>query len=111
AVPLEAFCGVVAEGEIGRAVDRNSVVVVKPDPLAKLEVSGEGSGFMRDPFHQVAVAANEIRVVIDDGVVGLIEHGGEVCLRYRHTDRVADALAERARRRLDTGGVAVLRMP
>ena len=60
------FARVVGEGEVGVAVDRDAVVVVEADELAELEVSGERRSFVRDAFHQVAVAADEVRVVIDD---------------------------------------------
>ena len=108
AVGLEALRGVIGEREIGRPVDRDVVVVVEADQLAELEVSGEAGGLVRDALHQVAVAADEVRVVIDDVVTRLVEHGREVRFGHRHADRVADALAERARGRLDAGRVAVL---
>ncbi len=56
---------------------------------------------MRDAFHQAAVAEEHVRVVIDYVQVGPIELGRQALLGERHADGVGEALAERARRRLD----------
>ncbi len=45
---LKAFCSVFGKGKIGRAVDRDLVVVVEDDELAETEVSGEHV-FVPDP--------------------------------------------------------------
>ena len=107
-VALEAERGVVAEGEIGAAVDRDAIVVVEADQFPELEVAGERGCLVRDPLHQIAVAADEIRVMVDDPVALAVERRGEMRLGDRHPDRVADSLPERARRRLHAVGVAEL---
>jgi hypothetical protein len=66
---------------------------------------------MRDPFHEVAVAADEVRVVVDDAVSVAIERSREVRLRHRESDGVPNTLSEWSRRRLDTRCMAVLGMP
>ena len=40
-------------------------------------MAGERGGFVRDAFHQVAVAADRVDVEIEDIEVGLVEVGGE----------------------------------
>ena len=66
---------------------------------------------MRDAFHHVAIAGDEVHVVIDDHVSAAIERCAEVSFADCHSDRIADSLPERAGRRLDTRRVAVLGMP
>src|SRR5438477_11615896 len=107
AIRLETLRRIVSEREVGRAVDRYAVVVVEADELPEPEVSGEGRGLVRQPFHHVAVAAYEVGVMVDDLVPWLVEYRREVCLGERHPHRVADALAEGTRRRLYPWSVAV----
>ena len=66
--------------------------------------------FVRDAFHHVAIAGDEVRVMVDDVMARAIEDRGELCFGDRHSDRVPDALTERAGGRLDSRRVAVLRM-
>src|SRR5436190_5268608 len=94
AVGLEPLASVIGEREIGRAVDRYAVVVVETDELPESEVTGEGRGLVRDPFHHVAVTADEVRAVIDDFVAGLVVDRREVRFGERHSDCVRYALAE-----------------
>ena len=56
ALRLEALLDVLAEGEIGAAVDRDAVVVVEIDQVAEPEVPGQRGGLGGDALHQVAVA-------------------------------------------------------
>ena len=49
--------------------------------------------------------------MVYDLVARPVEPFGEPPLREGHADRVADALAERAGRRLGSGDVPVLRVP
>ena len=62
--------------------------------------------FVGDAFHQVAVAAERIGVVVDDLVSRLVVHRGQVFLGDGHADRHADALAERAGGHFDAVGLA-----
>src|SRR5438105_14391544 len=100
AVRLETLRRIICERELGRAVDRYAVVVVEADELPEPEVSGEGRGLVRQTFHHVALAAYEVRVMVDDLVPWLVEYRREVCLGERHSHRVADPLARGTRRRL-----------
>ena len=65
-------------------------------------------GLARDALHEVAVGADRVRVVVDDLVARPVVARGEHALGERHADRVADALAERAGRRLDARRVVRL---
>src|SRR5215471_3374288 len=67
---------VVAEGKRRVTFDGDAVVVVDPDQLVQLEMAGQRGRLLRDPFHQIAVAANGVDSVVDDLVAGAIEVSG-----------------------------------
>ena len=107
AVGFEALADVFAEGEVGVAVDGDGVVVVEVDELAQLEEARDGGGFGANAFHEVAVGAEGVGIVVYDGEAGLVEALGQPALGEGHTDTVAEALAERAGGGLDAGGIVV----
>ena len=57
-------------------VEGDEVVVVEDDELAQAERSGERGGLVGDAFHQVAIAAQDVGVVVDGGVVLVVVDGG-----------------------------------
>ena len=67
-VALEPPGHVVGEGELRLAFDADVVVVVDEDELAQLQMSRDRGGLVRGAFHQIAVAANGVGVVVDDVV-------------------------------------------
>ena len=99
------------EGDRGRAVDRDVVVVVAGDQLAEPEVARDRAGFLADALHHVAVRADHVGVVVDDLVGRAVEALCEEPLGHRHPDGVRDPLAERPGRDLDAGRVAALGVP
>ena len=68
-------------------------------------------GLLGDALHQVAVGADPVDPRVDDRVARPVPPVGEEAVREGHADRVPDALAERARRRLDPGRVMELGVP
>ena len=68
----------------------------------------EGRGLVAHALHQVPVARERPRAVVDELVADRV---AQVALRDRHADRVREALAERTRRDLDAGGEPVLGVP
>src|ERR1700694_1976141 len=62
---------------------------------------------MRDAFHHVAIAGNEVDVVIEDSLVA-VEDRGHVRLTDSHSNRITDSLPERSGSRLAAGCVTVL---
>ncbi len=111
AVGRIARAHVFAERDGGRARERDAVVVVQDDELAQLEVAGQRSGLGLHALHHVAVACQDVGVVVDDLVPRPIEARGQVRLGDRHAHRIAHALAERPRGRLDALGQMALGMP
>ncbi len=70
-----------------------------------MQVTRDRRRLRGDALHQVAVGADGEDVVVAGGGAELL---AQELLGHRHPDRVAEALAERARRRLDAVGVPVL---
>ena len=108
AVRLEALAHVFAERQVGVAVDGDGVVVVEIDQLAQLEEARDGGGFGGHAFHEVAVGAEGVGIVVHDVVAGLVEALGQPALGQGHAHAVAEALAQRPGGGLDAGSVAVL---
>ena len=90
AVGFEAAAGVVADGERGRAVDRNFVVVEQNNKFRKSQMSGERRRFVADSFHQAAVADDGENAVIDQIVA---KTRRQHPLGERHADGVGQALS------------------
>ena len=105
AVASKRLRDVVGVRELGRAVDRDVVVVVDVDEATEPEVAGERRGLVAHALLEAAVAGDREHVVVGD--LGA-EARAQVRLGERDADAVGDALTERTGRDLDAGGVAVL---
>ena len=103
AIRREARADVLGEGDVGGRRERDAVRVVEHDQPAEMEVAGERRRFRSDAFHQVAIARDDPGAVVDDGLAGPIERGGEPSLRDRHPDRVSKPLAEGPGGNFDAG--------
>ena len=68
AVRREASRGVVGVRKVRGAVDRDPVVIIEDDQLPEAQVAGERAGFVGRSLHEIAVAAHDVREVIDDVV-------------------------------------------
>jgi hypothetical protein len=108
AVGLEAPGAVLGERDLRRSGQRDAVIVVQVDQLAEPEMAGQRCSLRRHAFHQIAVAGDGVGVVIDDLKPGAIVARGEIGFGDGHAHAVAEALAERPRRRLDAGRAAAL---
>ncbi len=108
AVGLEALRHLLPEGEVGRALDRDLVVVVDRDQLAEAEVAGERGSLRGDALLHVAVAGRDVGEVVDDLAALAVVALGPDRLGEREADGVGEALAERAGRDLDARRDAVL---
>ncbi len=109
-VAFEAQGDVLGERQIGFAFDRDLVVVVHPDEVRELQVAGDRSGFARDAFHQVAVAAQDVRLGVEELKARLVVTGREPLLGDRHADAISATLAERTGRGFHAAGFAEFRM-
>src|SRR5271166_2960539 len=61
-----------SESERCVAFDGDVVVVVEPHEIRESQVAGDGSGFVRNAFHQVAVAADCIDAIAKDVMAVLV---------------------------------------
>ena len=107
AVGFEALRRVVGEPAVDMAVDGDVVVVVEGGQFAQAPGAGKRTGFVRNAFHQAAVAEENPGAVVDDGVAGAVEVVRQHFFGQRHADGVGDALAERAGGGFDARRVAV----
>src|SRR5580658_5876660 len=71
---------------------------------------GKRGGFLRDAFHQIAIAADGVSVMVDDFVSGPVVSGGEPCLRNCHPHAIAEALPQWPGGNLDANCVPALGM-
>ena len=110
AVRPKARCHIFGERFVRLPVQGNVVRVVQHDEAVQFQVPGEGGGFGRNTFHQVAVADDRVRVVVDHGVFRLIEGVGQKTLSHGEADGVGKPLSEGTGRRFHTGRHAVFRM-
>ena len=84
---------VIAQRQVGIAINTNFVVIPHHDQLAQLQMAGHGNGLLGNAFHQAAITGNGVGVVIDKVVaVTRVHH----LFSHRHADRGGDALAQRA---------------
>ena len=101
---------VFGKGQLRAAFDRDVVVGIEDDELAQPQMTGLRSGLGRDPFLQVAIAGQDVGVVVHDGVTRSIEARCEGDLGDGHADGVGQALPQGTGGGLDAGGLAVFRM-
>ena len=86
-------------------------MVIETDQFAQAQSTGQGTGFVGDALHQTAVAHEHVGIVIDDIVAGLIELRRQGALGDGETDRVGQALTQRAGGGLHARRQAILRVP
>ena len=110
AISEKARRHIVAERQIRVPLDGHPVAVVDPAEVAEHLVAGERSRFARHPLHHVAVPADHVDVVIEQGEIRPVEMPGQPASGERHADAVAAALAERPGGGFDPGGQMIFGM-
>ena len=86
------------------------VLIVKIDQLAELQMAGERSSLLGDAFHQIAIAADPIGVVIDNLVAGPVERAASHASAMPSRRR-SETLPQRSGGDFDARRVTALRMP
>ena len=79
--------------------------------LSSCQVTGQRRGFRADAFHQAAISADGVDVVVEDVEAGLVKPVGQPLLADGHAHAGGDALSERASRGFDARDQVVFRMP
>ncbi|CRF28908.1 Uncharacterised protein [Mycobacterium tuberculosis] len=110
AVALKALGHILGEGQIELAIQRDIVRIVKYDQFAKLQMTGKRCGLRRDPFHQVAVTANCISIMIDHAVLVTVIYGSQMSFRHGHPYGHTETLSKRACGGIHTRRVAHFRV-
>ncbi len=113
AVRLVPLDGVLGDRGLRVALDGDVVVVPEQDQVAQLLVPGQRGRLGRDALLEAAVTRDDPHHVVERGGAGAASGSNRprsVAGGHRHAHRVGDTLAQWAGRRLDTGGVAVLRV-
>ena len=108
AVCDEAARHVLGEREIGMPFDRDPVRVVDPAEVREALVRGERCRLRGDALHHAAVARLGVDVEVEQREAVAVVTRSEPLACDCHPDRGGDALAQRARGRLDAARPAVL---
>ena len=101
---------VLAEGDVGIALDGDLIVIVEQGELVQVQGPGQRGGLGGDALHHAAVAADGIGAVIHDGEAGAVEMLSQEGLRDGKADRVGHALPQRSGGDFNAAGLAVLGM-
>ena len=109
-VSLETLADVFGEIKISGSRERDMVLIVQIDQLSQAKMPGQRSGFLGYAFHQIAIAANGVCVVVDDFVPRPVVGCGEPGLGNGQSHAVAETLAERSGGHFHTRRFPSLRM-
>jgi hypothetical protein len=66
AIGFKTAADILGEIDFGSSGERDVILIVEIDQLAQLQMPGQRCGLLADAFHQIAVAANRVGVMIDD---------------------------------------------
>ncbi len=94
AIGRESLLDIFRKSEISGSRQRNVVVIIKADELTEPQMASQGSGLRNHTFHQIAIARQDIRSVINDLVPGSVIPGCEKGFRHRHPHSIPKPLAE-----------------
>ena len=106
----ETSHAVFGKGQLRAAFDRDVVVGIEDDELAQPQVTRLRSGLGRDSFLQVAIAGQNVGVVVHDQVPRSIEAHCKGHLGDSHADSVGQSLPQGTGGGFDAGGLAVFWM-
>ena len=110
AVSEKARRCIVSEPAFNFSVDGDAIIIIKDDEFTQTQRTGQGTGLVGNALHQAAIADKGVGIVINNGVLWLIELGRQHFFCQRHTHRIAQALPQGAGSGLYTRGIAMLRM-
>jgi hypothetical protein len=86
------------------------VVIVDGDEVAKLQVTSSRSGLAGNTLHGATITEEDVGVVVDQLVSGLVEDSRAMGLSNSQANSVAETLTERTSGDLNTRGIVRLRM-
>src|SRR5579872_3036234 len=109
-ISFKTFYYIICIRERGITLNGDMVIVIQVDELSQSQVACHRGRFMRCPFHQVAVTAKNVGIVVNNINTFFVENGGKMRLSDRHTHRGHKALTERACSCFSTGCKSMLGM-
>ena len=110
AISFKSGRGVVGKPTLYFTIDGNAVVIPKCSQFTESELSGQGTGFMRNTFHQAAVSHKDPGPMINDFMVSTIKAFRKNLLSQCHAHSIRYSLTQGAGGGFHTSGFAVLRM-
>lgn len=84
------------------------VVIVDGNEVVELQVTGGGGSLAGNTLHSTSITEEDVGVVVDQVVSGLVEDSSGVLLSNGQTDSVGETLTQRTSGDLDTRGVVRL---
>ena len=107
AIARKTACGIFTAGEVGTALDGDSVAVKQVDKFPETEMPGEGCGLVGDSFHQVSIADEGIGKVVNQRMFRCVEAGSQKTFREGEADGICGSLSQGACRCFNTRSIAV----
>src|SRR5215831_13290005 len=111
AVSQKSSFDILGESDARLTFDRNVIVVIDPAEVIETQVAGERRRFRRNSFHQAAIAAHGVNVVIKDIKARSVVTMGEPLVGNRHSYARGNALSEGTGCRLHPRNPMVLWVP
>ena len=104
----ESCSDILRECQTCVSLDRDVVVVVNPAKVIQAQVPRQRRRLRGHTFHEAAIAANGVNVVIEHLEAWPVEVIGKPLFRDRHADACGDSLSERSGRGFDAGHPVIL---
>lgn len=86
----------------------NVVIIINRNQIAQLQVTSHAGCLASHTLHSTSVTKEDVSVICDEREAILVEDGSGVCLGNGETNRVAEALAERAGGDFNAGSIVGL---
>src|ERR1700733_6576614 len=100
-IRLITLADILGESDSSRAIYRNSVVIVKSNELAKLQMSGQRSSLAGNSFLHTSIAHDYIGVMVNNISTLFIESRGQKLLGDGHPNSIRKTLPKRSGCHLD----------
>lgn len=100
----------ISRRSISARTDGDVVVIVDGNEVTQFQVTSHTGGLAGNTLHGATVTEEDVGVIVEQPIAGLVEHGGAVSLGNGQTNGVAETLTQGAGGDLDTRSFASLRV-
>lgn len=90
--------------------NRDMVVIVQADQVAKFQMAGSTSSLAGNTLHSTSISEDAVCVVIEQVVSWSVENGSRMGLGNSKTNSIGNTLTEGSGCDLDSGGVVSFRV-